>query len=338
MAKSKSKIGIYTKIEWHRPIFPFVRNLITSAALRDMETDALDLSDVLSDQVRRLVGAHGHTKKAIAIFGLVGRQTQVTEFAGSDAPLNARLRRGRRPRTLTGIVLQTFGSFMETIATSILMMIGNCVQWGWNTFSANYMILLLLGLSIILNMVATSRGTAEWWKERKAMNLMSRIGLDQRQPMRRAVYLHELEQVLPFDDELGKTPPASVCRSTFDDLMNLSEDTGLLSGPTSLPSIQASTALRLQRTRTRLGSRRHDLLVAMRVVNNVETELLRGEWERWLAEENSQCKQLGILLKKNATESFHGNTQMFSGRQKELGEWHDRYCTSCRKELEVTKE
>lgn len=38
-----------------------------------------------------------------------------------------------------------------------------------------------------------------------------------------------------------------------------------------------STAKRLRRTRQHLGSYRHDLLVAMRVVNNVEREMMRAE-------------------------------------------------------------
>ena len=338
VAKSKSKLAIYTKIEWQRAILPIFRNMITQAALRDMETDALDLSDVLSDQVRRLVGAHGHTKKAIAIFGPVGRQTLVSEFAGSDAPLNARLRRGRKPKTLTGILIQTLGSFIETIATSILMMIGNFLQWAWNTFSANYIILLLLGFTIILNMIATSKGIATWWTERKTSNLMSQLGLGQRQTMSRAVYVHDLEQVLPYDGVSPMGSSQSACRSMFDNLMNPGEDNTPSSITISPPGSQASTALRLQRTRRRLGSRRHDLLVAMRVVNSIEKELLRGEWERWLADENAQCQQLGVVLKGNLTDNSDEHVKRLSEHGKELRDWYDNYCTSCRREIDVTKE
>lgn len=39
-----------------------------------------------------------------------------------------------------------------------------------------------------------------------------------------------------------------------------------------------STARRLRRTRQNLGSYRHELLVAMRVVNNVEREMIRAEY------------------------------------------------------------
>src|SRR5450756_139937 len=62
-----------------------------------------------------------------------------------------------------------------------------------------------------------------------------------------------------------------------------------------------STAKRLRRTRQHLGSYRHDLMVAMRVVNNVEREMMRAEWENWLLDENARCKQVQMLLRENRT-------------------------------------
>lgn len=34
----------------------------------------------------------------------------------------------------------------------------------------------------------------------------------------------------------------------------------------------------------------------MRVVNGVERELLRSEWENWLADETYRCEQVGAML------------------------------------------
>ena len=57
-----------------------------------------------------------------------------------------------------------------------------------------------------------------------------------------------------------------------------------------------ATARRLRRTRQRLGTYRHDLLVAMRVVNGIEREMIQSEWENWLADENLRCEQVSNML------------------------------------------
>jgi len=105
-----------------------------------------------------------------------------------------------------------------------------------------------------------------------------------------------------------------------------------------------ATARRLRRTRQRLGNYRHDLLVAMRVVNGIEREMLQSEWENWLADENGRCEQVrGFVLDRERT----GNAQAMSGgdanaqkvlggdgKRKALGKaalrkWYAEYCGSC---------
>lgn len=58
------------------------------------------------------------------------------------------------------------------------------------------------------------------------------------------------------------------------------------------------TARRLRRVRQRMGAYRHDLLVAMRVVNRIELEMVQSEWESWLAGEMRRCEQVKDLLAK----------------------------------------
>jgi hypothetical protein len=110
-----------------------------------------------------------------------------------------------------------------------------------------------------------------------------------------------------------------------------------------------STARRLRRTRQHLGSYRHDLIVAMRVVNNVEREILKAEWENWLLDENTRCKQVQMMIREsdranaasNRRTEEAGSQQVLeaeakererSGRLKELKEWQEEYCGSCKLE------
>lgn len=124
-------------------------------------------------------------------------------------------------------------------------------------------------------------------------------------------------------------------------------------GATLSSSNSKATARRLRRTRQRLGSYRHDLLVAMRVVNSIEKEMIQSEWENWVADENLRCEQVKMMLSdKNGSTGGNssGSTTGAAGsgaegvkeqkvmrpldekRVDSLREWHAEYCGSCRVE------
>lgn len=102
-----------------------------------------------------------------------------------------------------------------------------------------------------------------------------------------------------------------------------------------------STARRLRRTRQHLGSYRHDLIVAMRVVNNVEREMIRAEWENWLLDENTRCKQMSTMLRDTRSSPSSDKLKVADARasadkkEKEaLRIWQVEYCGSCQREQE----
>lgn len=120
-------------------------------------------------------------------------------------------------------------------------------------------------------------------------------------------------------------------------------------GVSCMESSSKSTAKRLRRTRQRLGSYRHDLLVAMRVVNNVEQEMIRAEWENFLLDENTRCKQVGRMLAEGRSTSDTSKKSNRPGLQKETEDdaenarertaavksWQDEYCGSCKLEQDM---
>lgn len=122
-----------------------------------------------------------------------------------------------------------------------------------------------------------------------------------------------------------------------------------------------AAARRIRQTRQRLGSYRHDLVVAMRVVNSIEREMIESEWEVWLTDETARCNQLKMVLDRGkggghrgekrgdkAKRSAAGREQdqkaMASGtdwsenpndserRAAALRTWHESYCGSCERE------
>jgi hypothetical protein len=99
-----------------------------------------------------------------------------------------------------------------------------------------------------------------------------------------------------------------------------------------------STARRLRLSRQRLGSYRHDLLVAMRLVNSLERDMVHAEWDNWLFEETSRCRQAQSILStsrtpREVTVENNKTTDGGSGNERDeaTGLLSD-YCASCSRE------
>ena len=106
-----------------------------------------------------------------------------------------------------------------------------------------------------------------------------------------------------------------------------------------------SAARKLRRTRQHLGSYRHDLVVAMRLVNNVEKEMLQAEWENWLFDENARCRQVQKILRENrgsiskkkikgadSQQVIEAKELERSGKVDVLRKWQKDYCDVCKEE------
>lgn len=89
-------------------------------------------------------------------------------------------------------------------------------------------------------------------------------------------------------------------------------------------------------------------MVAMRVVNNVEREMLQAEWENWLLDENTRCKQVQMMLRENqgkisptrrikgadSQQVLEAKERDRAARMDELRKWQEDYCGSCKLEQE----
>ncbi|OIW33665.1 PH domain-containing protein [Coniochaeta ligniaria NRRL 30616] len=342
VAKSKCKLAIFTTVDWSKTP-TFSKNMVNRQALDDAVNDAEELAEIATDQVRRL-GPHSRTKRAIQVYGNIGQQTQVVVFTPSEADLHKK-EQMIEPRTLTDMMIETVRSFMESAITSVMMWAFAGVRALFSVLTANRMILLMLGASVLYNMVVVSQVGSTWWSERKAARYMNRIGVGPNVMMSKAVYLVDLEEASRGTSLELAVPRDSMCYSTFQAIVNTTD----MDAPyeaTALPVASEGTARRLRRTRQRLGSYRHDLVVAMRIVNGVEREVIQSEWENWLADENVRCEQARSILQQSGEKDKDGLEQTASKKQQQqlqgvlhrpvgpermeaLRKWHQEYCGSC---------
>jgi hypothetical protein len=337
VGKSKCKLAIYTRIDWSKSP-PLSKNLIERQALHDIASDADELAELATDQIRKL-GPRSRTNRAIQVYGLVGQQTQVVVF--SPAATDASKKQVIKPRTITALVWETVRSFGESAISSLIMWAFAGLRKLFEVVTAQRLILGILAFSTLTNLYLSSNEVTVWWKERRAASFMRSIGVGPNTMMSKAIYMTDLAEATRAPGQnVELFPHNSTCFAGFEEILSATdmsspwEDAGAsFSAPTT-----RSTARRLRRTRQRLGSYRHDLLVAMRVVNSVEREILQSEWENWLINEKTLCDDLGMALQvqgektrdddeSNASQTTLGN--MSKDRREALEGWREKYCGSC---------
>ncbi|KAI9166887.1 hypothetical protein HJFPF1_03002 [Paramyrothecium foliicola] len=350
VAKSKCKLAVYVRIDWSKPP-AFSKNLVERQALRDATSDAEELAELATDQVRKL-GARSRTNRAIHVYGHVGHQAQVVLF--SPPATDSRRKQAIKPRTLTTMLFETVRSFGESAVSSLIMWALAVVRKLFGVISAQRLLLLVLCFSGFTNLLLTSTETSTWWKERRAATFMHAVGVKPNMVMSKAIYVADIAEAAGSMTRQPLFPENSTCFATFKELLDATdldapwED----AGSTLLSSASQATAQRLRRTRQRLGSYRHDLLVAMRVVNSVEREVLQSEWEHWLLQEKALCDDLDSILRPDASsrtkkpgtgqkkESGRSSAieKLSPERRKALEQWRDGHCGSCRGDYQAAME
>ncbi|KAI0166519.1 PH domain-containing protein [Xylariaceae sp. FL1272] len=342
VAKSKCKLAIFTKVVWSNAP-TFTKKLVERQALNDAKDDGEELAEVATDQIRRL-GHHSRTKRAIQVYGNVGLQSQVVVFSPNES--DASRKPLINPRSLSSMLFDTGRSFGESVASSLVMWAFAVLKKLWNVVSAQRILIALLAFSVLANVTFSSQRTATWWSERRAAGFMNRIGVHPNVMMSKAIYLSDLDEAVQSSAIRVSWPQESYCYSTFQSIANTSSiDTPAEDAGSTLSHWGPSraTARRLRNTRQKLGSYRHDLVVAMRLVNSVEKEMLRSEWENWLFDENRRCEQVSDMLQEPATSARPGSGKEQKnlggeedGRRKEsLRKWYEGYCGSCKMDQEV---
>ncbi|KAF2865629.1 hypothetical protein BDV95DRAFT_680383 [Massariosphaeria phaeospora] len=302
VSKARCKLAIYTKVDWSRSP-RFTKKLIERQGLQDMDLEAQDLVDVVNDQVARL-GHNKSTGKVINIFGQIGVQSQASQFAVQDIPPPNRPRKFKlQPQTTASFVAQLIGNIIISVISTVMSWIIAAVAALGNVISAHRLLVLLLLFSGGTNFFYSSRETWTWWNERNAASFMSRLGVGPSITMTRSLYLQDLEVTFLNVNDTAITLAAPLehsannkCHQTFTSLLTSASTLHTSSSSSSPLPPSPHTSARLHRTRQNLGAHRHDLLVALRVVNRIEQEVLAAEYESWLRAETLKCERVGAML------------------------------------------
>lgn len=319
VARSQCKLSVFCRVEWSKnPLFG--KRLINHQANAHLNSYALSLGDIISDQASRLGQSGTTARKAINIFGAIGQQTQSIQLMSTDlAPADLRGKKRMRYRSLLRLVLYA----LRRMAISyFFMMVGwfiQMLQWMLNTCGAHKFLVLGLGLSALYNMFLIGKEGSSWWQDRRARNYMAQLGVAPNTVMGRGIWLNDLNN-FTVSQMTGK--PLGIqslgsCGSAFSSLLNQLDP----SSSEVPPSSDWKMLQRISHNRQKYGGYRHDLLVALRLVGRMEKDMLQAEWEEFIYREKGRCAHARSLLSKNNGKG--GNAT------EALQKWWSGYCESC---------
>ncbi|KAI5304667.1 SNF1-interacting protein, partial [Ascosphaera atra] len=248
VAKSRSKLSIYTMAEWHaRP--PLVASVIEKKAMLHLRGQAVNLMDLVTAEVRKLETQNNQTKKAIAIYGQIGHKKETIQF-----PLPQDSETTVAPMQHTGLVslmLEAADGLSRASLKEVLTWFISSVKWCSKIASAHKILLILLLVSAMWNMMHTYYDSLHWMQERSAANFMNRIGVRPTGTIARAVYIEDMDAAIargPFL-EGGSN---STCFSVFHEANSPDAPDDFFHAAPKMDSNSRTSTKRVRKTRQRL--------------------------------------------------------------------------------------
>ncbi|KAK9470660.1 uncharacterized protein V1510DRAFT_422401 [Dipodascopsis tothii] len=346
VSRSTSRLAVWSGTEWRRQR-PVLRALLRGIALDGMESDARIVGQLVTSKVRKM-GVRGRTSKAILLYGQVGHSTAPAKVDERGLLKSLQDKDGRRVvfthRSFGYLMVEKVVTMVEAGILNAIVVLVRSGQQVWSFFNGHWFIISVALVSLLLNGLLSSRASVAFWNERRANEMVSSLGVRPNGVLAKGVYLKDLDEYLSAGVDLAVDPHGrcyNKFRSTAETLVvgsPLEFMEGHYASSTHDSSMTRKMARRVWTQREKLSVQRHQYIVAIRMLNRLEKELLRAEWTNWLDSEHARC----TMLRSNRKVLAAAKTAALANGPGDLldGEGSNRtaadiealildYCTSC---------
>lgn len=295
----------------------------------------------------------------------------------ADVRNSINVSRGSLGRSMWEII----GSLLISFLGELVLILQKILVAAWDGMRSNKIIILGCAISVLFNIYLAGYTGVSYWMELHSRQLADSMVLSSRsQPiMARSVLLQDIdvliqngtdfsiEAALLQDNNQDSSEP--LCYNKFKSVAlvpDLSEGSFMFTDAHAVSNGESDVASltlkgspfehssqtarnRIFDIRSQLGIKRNNLMVELRSINRIESEMVVSEWQSWLYEEVSLCSTLtqGLLdLKigqkhsksKKALEDKVGEqfANLLLKAPKETKLALTKYCQSCSRELDAT--
>ncbi|KAK9463645.1 uncharacterized protein V1516DRAFT_48972 [Lipomyces oligophaga] len=319
-SKASCVLSVWADVEYVSPS-AFVKALIHQLSIQDIAQDSSVLGILISRATRQL-GAQGRTSKSIQLYGQVGKSTAPLD-PRTGFPITILQDKGQiflliSRRSMFYLLLTKALRLVYKIFTLVLGLVFLVVTKLFSVVNGQWIILIVAGISLVLNAFLSSRSSLAYWTERRAYRTMSQVGVKPNGILGKAVFLKDLEEYISSGVDIASNP-SGLCYGKFRSIseLTMSDPSTENLGSRYTSGLTQQEALRISSARQRAAVERHQHLIAIRVIGRMEEELVRAEWGNWLTSERTRC--LKLRSSGNATE-------------------YESYCNDCEDEYRADRD
>lgn len=272
VSKTKSRLRMWLDVDWKGQNY-LLRGMVQQAVLAEFLPNVGQVTHFIEREVLDRLGLQSKTSKAVRIYGRVGGHSEPFYLDKNQDPL---LVARRRRLSLLNLIKIYPAEFMTSLYTESFLLMLAALSQVWDIISANGIIFMLLVLSLLANTWLSGKSSVIYWQHRSAVQLLDNINTSPVGLMARAVTLSEINEIAYNASSAMPANPGK-CFDTF---------------TTKQGSIGTEFQSAFMTSRASLARSRNDLLVAMKVLNGIEAEIVKGEWSKFVELENRNCKAL----------------------------------------------
>ena len=281
--------------------------------------------DKLLKKVEQEVGTHGMVAKSIYLYGKIS----ITELEKKEeeAPI---VHLSMEDLLLVVAERVTIWCVKKLVRAMVL------VVRGAKTFIKNiklhYVLLGVCFLSMMMNVFLLGRSTVSYWTVRNADKVAYDFVTKEPMFLKRAVYLQDTIDMLTKTQFDAGYKDGSKCFNLFkNQSFVLNYDQLMIWKDTYADRATKEMASTLKQNMWDIGVKRHDLMIQLKMLNQMETELGIAEWKNWLMSELKRCELIRSLIFdpiKNASESLTLSNELGEGFES-----IEDYCMDCTEQL-----
>ncbi|KAK6344558.1 SNF1-interacting protein [Orbilia brochopaga] len=286
VSRSTASLSLWTMVGSSQRL-RFWNDSIKRHASRILQDDTQDLVSIVANEINKA----GNSPKLFRIAGQYGHVSFVDDIKGSNqqqispytAPASTMPEISHISLFIDHSVALAYG-LARTAMKGLFLLLSQICRF------VNLHKILLIGfsISVLLNLALSVGSVKELWHNAAALSYIESVGVVPTNTMRRSITLDEVEMATVLNTA-DFHPVTSQCFQKFLDIHTLTDDSQIGSSK-KIPRVQPLSK-KFELTRRKLGIYRHDLLVALSLLNRLETDILLSEWESWVWKEKSRCRQ-----------------------------------------------
>lgn len=275
VSKQKSRLRMWFDIDWKSPNY-LSRGVIARAILDDMRPRLLITTHFIEREVLDRLGLQAKTSKAVRIYGRVGGHSESMYLDKENAGQGV-LKKRITTQELIRRYPRVFFHSLLTEGLVLMIYIGTAV---YRLVTANGLLIGLLLISLAFNAWITGLSSVTYWQHKSAVRMLDNIRASPIGLMSRGISLAEIDEIaFNATTAVPSNAPPGQCFETFEHLRGQGDIGG-----------DYYTAFKA--TRDSMARSRNDLLVAIKVLNGMETEIVKGQWQEFVQTERARCAQM----------------------------------------------